>query len=77
MSLGLALGKGESLDQVLGQRPGVTEGVYTASALVAIAAAHDIDMPIAHAVHAVISGRATVDAAIGALLARPLRAEAE
>ena len=37
----------------------------------------DIDMPIAQAVHAVISGRATVDAAIEALLARPLRAEAE
>jgi len=77
MSLGLALGKGESLDDVLGQRLGVTEGVYTASALVAMAAAYRIDMPIAQAVHAVISGRATVDAAIGALLARPLRAEAE
>jgi glycerol-3-phosphate dehydrogenase (NAD(P)+) len=77
MSLGLALGKGENLDDVLGQRLGVTEGVYTASALVAMAAAHGIDMPIAQAVHAVISGRVTVDAAIGALLARPLRAEAE
>ncbi len=77
MSLGLALGKGESLDDVLGQRLGVTEGVYTASALVAMAAAHGIDMPIAQAVHAVISGRATVDAAIEALLARPLRPEAE
>ena len=77
MSLGLALGKGETLDDVLGRRLGVTEGVYTASALVAMAAAHGIDMPIAQAVHAVISGRVTVDAAIGALLARPLRAEAE
>ena len=77
MSLGLALGKGESLDRVLGERLGVTEGVYTASALVALAAAHGIDMPIAQAVHAVISGRASVDAAIEALLARPLRAEAE
>jgi glycerol-3-phosphate dehydrogenase len=34
-------------------------------------------MPIAQAVQAVISGRATVDAAIEALLTRPLRAEAE
>jgi glycerol-3-phosphate dehydrogenase (NAD(P)+) len=77
MSLGLALGKGESLDHVLGQRLGVTEGVYTASALVAMATAHGIDMPIAQAVHAVISRRATVEAAIEALLARPLRPEAE
>lgn len=77
MSLGLELGKGRTLDEVLDERLGVTEGVYTASALVRIAAARGIDMPIAQAVHAVISGRATVDEAIVALLARPLRAEVE
>jgi glycerol-3-phosphate dehydrogenase (NAD(P)+) len=77
MSLGLELGKGRSLDEVLGLRVAVTEGVYTASALVRMAAARGIDMPIAQAVHAVISGRATVDEAIEALLARPLRAEVE
>jgi glycerol-3-phosphate dehydrogenase (NAD(P)+) len=76
MSLGIALGQGKSLDEALGKRPTVTEGVYTASALIEVAAARGIDMPIAQAVHAVISGRATVDEAIGALLARPLRAEA-
>jgi len=75
MSLGIALGQGKSLDEALGNRPTVTEGVFTASALVEMAAARGIDMPIAEAVHAVISGRASVDAAIGALLARPLRAE--
>ena len=41
-----------------------------------MAAARGIDMPIAQAVHAVVSGLATVDEAIEALLARPLRAEA-
>jgi glycerol-3-phosphate dehydrogenase (NAD(P)+) len=75
MSLGIELGRGKSLDAVLGKRQSVTEGVYTASALVEMAAARDIDMPIAQAVHAVISGLATVDEAIEALLARPLRAE--
>ncbi|MGE5259442.1 MAG: NAD(P)H-dependent glycerol-3-phosphate dehydrogenase [Actinomycetota bacterium] len=75
MSLGIELGKGQSLSDVLGKRLSVTEGVYTASALVEVAAARGIDMPIAQAVHAVISGLATVDEAIGALLARPLRAE--
>ena len=54
----------------------MTEGVHTASAVVALAKQHGIDMPIAEAVHAVILGAATVDQAIGALLARPLRAEA-
>lgn len=75
MSLGIELGKGKSLDEVLSKRLSVTEGVYTASALVEMAAARGIDMPIAQAVHAVISGLQTVDEAIEALLARPLRAE--
>jgi glycerol-3-phosphate dehydrogenase (NAD(P)+) len=75
MSLGIALGQGKSLDEALGGRPTVTEGVYTAGALKEVAAARGIDMAIAQAVYTVISGRATVDEAIGALLARPLRAE--
>lgn len=77
MSLGFELGKGRKLDEVLDERLAVTEGVHTASALVHLAASRDIDMPIAQAVHAVISGHATVDEAIVALLARPLRAEVE
>jgi glycerol-3-phosphate dehydrogenase (NAD(P)+) len=75
MSLGIELGKGQSLNDVLAKRLSVTEGVYTASALVETAAARGIDMPIAQALHAVISGLATVDEAIEALLARPLRPE--
>ena len=75
MSLGLELAKGRDLDEVLGQRQSVAEGVYTASALVEMAATRGIDMPIAQAVHSVVSGRATVDQAIEALFARPLRAE--
>ena len=53
----------------------MTEGVHTVTALVETAAARGLEMPIAQAVHAVISGVATVDEAIEALLARPLRAE--
>jgi glycerol-3-phosphate dehydrogenase (NAD(P)+) len=41
-----------------------------------VAVARGIDMPIAQAVRAVISGLATVDEAIEALLARPIRSEA-
>jgi glycerol-3-phosphate dehydrogenase (NAD(P)+) len=75
MSLGLALGEGRILGEVLKARHSVTEGIYTAGAVVEMAAARGIDMPIAQAVHAVISGLATVDEAIEALLARPLRSE--
>ena len=75
MSLGIALGRGESMDAALKGRLTVTEGVATASAMVEIAGARGIDMPIAQAVHSVISRLATVDEAIEALLARPLRPE--
>ena len=75
MSLGIELAQGRSLDEVLARRLSVTEGVHTVTALVETAAARGLDMPIAQAVHAVVSGQATVDEAIEALLARPLRPE--
>ena len=56
-------------------RRSVAEGVTSAPATLALAQRLGIDMPIAQAVHAVISGLATVDEAIEALLARPLRSE--
>jgi glycerol-3-phosphate dehydrogenase (NAD(P)+) len=75
MSLGRALGEGQSLQSVLGSRRSVAEGVYTAAAVVKVAAARSIDMPIAQAVHAIVEGQITVEAAIEALLSRPFRME--
>ena len=76
MSLGLALGKGEALADVLGARNSVTEGVATAPVLRQLAARHGIEMPISEAVAAVVEGAITVDEAIVALLARPVKTEA-
>jgi glycerol-3-phosphate dehydrogenase (NAD(P)+) len=75
MSLGLGLGQGKSVAEILDKRDSVTEGVATAGAVVEIAAAKGVDMPISHSVHAVIAGLQTVDEAIEALLSRPLRPE--
>jgi glycerol-3-phosphate dehydrogenase (NAD(P)+) len=75
MSLGRALGQGQTLEAVLGSRRSVAEGVYTAAAVARVAADKAIDMPIAQAVAAIVAGHLTVDAAIEALLSRPLRAE--
>lgn len=75
MSLGLALGRGESLARVLGGRQSVTEGVATAPVLRQIARARGIEMPICEAVAAVIEGEITVDEAIMALLLRPVKPE--
>ena len=76
MSLGRALGQGQTLEAVLGSRRSVAEGVYTAAAVARVAAKQGIDMPIAAAVHAIVAGETTVDAAIEALLSRPFKDEA-
>ena len=75
-SLGFALGRGETLDTVLRARHSVTEGVYTAAAVVALATRHRVDVPICAAVDAVLNHGADLDEAIAGLLARPPRAEA-
>jgi glycerol-3-phosphate dehydrogenase (NAD(P)+) len=75
MSLGRALGKGESVAGALDGKTAVTEGVYTAVAVRRIAIEKGIDMPIAFAVCDVVEGRATVADAIGRLMQRPLKAE--
>jgi glycerol-3-phosphate dehydrogenase (NAD(P)+) len=75
MSLGRALGQGQPLQAVLGGRRSVAEGVYTAAAVAKVAAQKGIDMPICQAVHAIVEGSLSIDAAIEALLSRPQRAE--
>ena len=72
-SLGLALGRGETLADVLAARSSVTEGVATAPALVA--RAPGVEMPVCVAVASLLAGRTTLAEAIAALLARPRRDE--
>ncbi len=76
-SLGLALGEGRSLAEILGSRRSIAEGVFTASAAVRLAETLGIDMPIAGAVDSVLNRGGDIDEVIEALLARPLRAETE
>jgi len=72
-SLGLALGRGEALADVLAARTTVAEGVATAPALVARAG--EVDMPICRAVADCLQARTTLTRAIAELLARPRRDE--
>jgi glycerol-3-phosphate dehydrogenase (NAD(P)+) len=72
-SLGLALGRGETLAAILAARSAVTEGVATAPAL--LARAVGVEMPICEAVSALLDGRMTLREATVALLARPRRDE--
>lgn len=75
MRLGRLLGQGHTLDEALAALHSTAEGVYTAAAAVRCAEAHGIEVPIAAAVHAIIQGDLTVDAAIEGLLSRPFRSE--
>jgi len=77
MSVGLALGRGETLAAALAGKLSVAEGVASAPAVVALAANVGVETPICEAVDAVLAGRADVDTAINALLSRPLRIEAD
>lgn len=74
-SLGLALGQGRRLVDVLGERVTVAEGVYTAAVAVEAASRYGIEMPICAAVDAVLNHDADLDQMISSLLARPPKAE--
>ncbi len=75
MSVGLALGRGESLDQALAGKRSVAEGVASAPAVLALARSLGVETPICAAMAAVLGGQVSVDQAIDGLLARPLKSE--
>jgi len=72
-AFGQRLGQGMSVADASGGK--LVEGAATASALVALARAKNIDMPIAEAVEQVLSGAWTLDQAVDALMNRPIKSE--
>jgi glycerol-3-phosphate dehydrogenase (NAD(P)+) len=72
-AFGLALGRGKSAAEASAGK--LAEGATTVCALLEMARARGVEMPIAASVDAVITGKQDVRAAVGALLARPARAE--
>jgi glycerol-3-phosphate dehydrogenase (NAD(P)+) len=77
MRFGLALGEGQNSAALAGAGQPLCEGALTAPVAVRLAQARGIDMPIAGAVADIIGGRMSIEAAMSALMARPLRDEAE
>ncbi|GIL40787.1 NAD(P)H-dependent glycerol-3-phosphate dehydrogenase [Roseiterribacter gracilis] len=74
-ALGLALGEGATLDELMRGRSSVVEGAATAGAALLRANRHSVELPIAQAVADIIEGRATIRDAMRGLLARPFKAE--
>jgi len=72
-SFGVALGKGEALEQAAHGK--LAEGAFTAPVLLEMARAKNVEMPIGAAVAEVLAKQMSVDEAIATLLARPIRAE--
>ena len=75
MSVGLALGRGETLEAALAGKLSVAEGVASAPAVRQLAGRLGVEAPICEAVAATLAGETTVDQAIAGLLSRPLRPE--
>ena len=75
MSLGLALGQGQTVEEALSGKRSVAEGYESAPAVRDLAARLGVEMPIAEITAALLAGETTVDGAIEALLSRPLKAE--
>jgi glycerol-3-phosphate dehydrogenase (NAD(P)+) len=73
-SLGVALGQGQSLADILKQRASVTEGIATAPALLARAQAAGAEMPITEAVTNLLGG-VSVAETMTTLMARALKDE--
>ncbi|NQV83012.1 MAG: NAD(P)-dependent glycerol-3-phosphate dehydrogenase [Rhodospirillales bacterium] len=74
-SLGVGLGRGETLDEILGARTSVAEGVSNASSISELAAILNVDMPICLAVDGILNRNADIDATIAGLLSRPVKVE--
>jgi glycerol-3-phosphate dehydrogenase (NAD(P)+) len=75
MTVGLALGRGETLAAALAGKLSVAEGVASAPAVTALAARLGVETPICEAVRSILAGEIEVTAAIDALLSRPLKPE--
>jgi len=74
-SVGVELGKGRDLNEILGSTRRVAEGVGSAAATLELARRTDVEMPITEQVHAVLTaGRVTRDA-IRELMERRLKQE--
>jgi glycerol-3-phosphate dehydrogenase (NAD(P)+) len=73
--VGLALGRGKSMPEILGEMTQVAEGVKTTKVAKQLATKIGIEAPITDAMYSIMHGGVPVREAIHALLTRPIRSE--
>jgi len=75
--VGVELGKGRHIDDIIAEMVMVAEGVKSAPTVVKLADRFSVEMPIARDVHQVITGHNTAEQAFYGLLKRKVGAEIE
>ncbi len=75
-TVGLELGKGRKLTDILAEKRTVAEGVFTAAAVLKRAAQAGVEMPICEGLSKIMNENVPVDAVIQSLFARPFKNEA-
>ena len=76
-AVGMAIGKGEKLEQVLAGMSMVAEGVRTAPSCIALARRHSVEMPISFEVHEVLFEGKDPRQAVRDLMMREPKSEVE
>jgi glycerol-3-phosphate dehydrogenase (NAD(P)+) len=74
-SVGVELGKGRKLEQILSSMHSVAEGVKTTGAAVALAKQYRVEMPITQQVHRILQNKISPRDAIRELMERTLKNE--
>ncbi|MEU6402475.1 NAD(P)H-dependent glycerol-3-phosphate dehydrogenase [Streptomyces sp. NPDC046985] len=74
-TFGAHLGQGMSVEEATAATRQTTEGVKSAEAILDLARAHDVEMPITDVVSALLHEKVTLDEAAAALMQRPTKPE--
>ncbi|WP_447977907.1 NAD(P)H-dependent glycerol-3-phosphate dehydrogenase [Candidatus Nitrospira bockiana] len=74
-TVGVKLGRGESLTDILKGTQTVAEGIHTSRAAAGLADRHGVEMPIVHEVHAVLFEGKSPHHAVGHLMERAAKEE--
>lgn len=74
-TVGRRLGRGESLEEIVGDMKAVAEGVKTAEAVHDLASRHGVEMPISSEVHAILYEGRTPEQAVPNLMMREPKSE--
>ena len=76
-TVGVQLGKGQTIEEIINEMSMVAEGVKTCGVVMELAKEYNVEMPITHEVYKVINSGATVRDAFKGLLRGKIGAESD